>query len=41
MRENLDAIVTRDRADFAGSTIQIFSDGELLPSIPENEGNSD
>ncbi len=38
---NLDAIVTRDSTDFAGSTIPIFSAGELLPSLPENEGNSD
>jgi predicted nucleic acid-binding protein len=38
---NLDAIVTRDSADFAGSTIPIFSAGELLQNFPENEGNSD
>ncbi len=35
MRENLDAIVTRVRADFAGSTIPIFSAGELLQNLPE------
>lgn len=34
-RENMDAIVTRDRADFAGSTIPIFSAGELLQNLSE------
>ena len=32
---NLDAIVTRDRPHFAGSTIPIFSPGELLPRLSE------
>lgn len=38
---NLDGIFTRDREDFADSTVRIFSPGELLQVLSENVENSD